>query len=712
MDISQDKWDQLLVTGGGLLADDQVDDENWSGQVLGAFELTERIAIGGMASVYSGRRTNQFEQQVAVKVMSAALKGDTHQQRFVRERQILAKLDHPAIARIIDGGVVGERPYLVMELVSGRPIDEYCELHQPDLSARLRMLAKVVAAVEHAHSQGVIHQDLKPGNVLVTDSAEPKLLDFGISDFAEADEGQEHLMTPAYAAPEQFGGGEISEATDVFQMGLLIAKVVTGRHPLLKDASARLDVIGQQMKNPSVDASVAIDVAAQQRGDFLHILRRCLEAAPTDRYPTMEALGKDLMALANDQPLPTRAEDKAYRFRKAAGNRRFELSAAAAVVVGALLVGTMVWRQIQQQKAEVAASGESAVALSEVVTDILATMDPLENGSSAPIDDVISSSNFEKMVGATRHNPQVQREMIVGSGRALLDAGRFAEVVALVEPLVADMADEVPKPPRYSEFLSLLGYARYRDGDVSQGLVELRKALQMQVLAKTPQAPEVRALTLQRLAMAERRAANIQDARRHMEQALALLTEKPSFARQRAQALSQQGLILTDLGELETALLAFEQSMQSLDGLSGDHAVRRAMTLSNMADTLRLKGDLNQAQSHARSAVDLLAGSSDNPQLLATASTTLGNVLMTQAQFAEAADHYQLALAAYRKEFGDLHPRVALVAHNLGTALRSAGDCGKAIEYYDLAVDIASKRYSPQHPELLESRRQRALCQP
>ena len=131
-----------------------------------------------------------------------------------------------------------------------------------------------------------------------------------------------------------------------------------------------------------------------------------------------------------------------------------------------------------------------------------------------------------------------------------------------------------------------------------------------------------------------------------------------------------------------------------------------------MADTLRLKGDLNQAQSHARSAVDLLAGSSDNPQLLATASTTLGNVLMTQAQFAEAADHYQLALAAYRKEFGDLHPRVALVAHNLGTALRSAGDCGKAIEYYDLAVDIASKRYSPQHPELLESRRQRALCQP
>ncbi|MFK7958160.1 MAG: protein kinase [Lysobacterales bacterium] len=712
MENSQDKWDQLLVTGGGLLADDEADDENWSGQTLGAFELIERIAVGGMASVYRGQRTNQFEQQVAVKVMSAALKGNTHQQRFVRERQILANLDHPAIARIIDGGVVGERPYLVMELVTGRAIDEYCELHQPGVVARLRMLAKVAAAVEHAHNQGVIHQDLKPGNVLVTADAEPKLLDFGISDLAEAEDGHEHLMTPAFAAPEQFAGGEISAATDVFQMGLLIARVVTNKHPLLNDANARMDVIRQQMMNPGVNASIADSIPAQQRGDFLHVVRRCLEVDPRKRYPTMDALGRDLGALANGEVLPTRAKDTAYRLRKAAGNRRLELSAAAAIIAGAMVVGGMVWRQIEQQKAEVAASGETAVALGEVVTDILATMDPLENGNNGPIDDVISVSNFEKMVGATRNNPQVQRGMIVSSGRALLDAGKFREVVDLVEPVVVEMADEEPKPPRYGEFLSLLGYARYREGDVAEGLAELREALVLQTAQSTTLAPAVRALTFQRLAMAERRAANIQDAHQHIQQALVLLPAQATFARQRAQAQSQQGLILTDLGDLDAALQAFEQSIESLGGLSGDNAIRRAMTLSNMADTLRLKGDLDQAQAHAQSAVELLADTTDNPQLLATASTTLGNVLMTQTQFAAAADQYQVALGAYRSEFGDNHPRVALVAHNLGTALRLAGDCAKAIEYYDLAVKIAAQQYSPQHPELLESRRQRALCQP
>ncbi len=709
MNDASDKWDQLLVTGGGLLGDAQDSDEDWSGQTLGAFELLERIGVGGMSSVYRARRTDQFEQQVAVKVMSAALVGDAHRQRFLRERQILADLDHPGIARIIDGGVLGERPYLVMELVSGQAIDRYCDVHEPAFRLRVKLLAKVSAAVEHAHQHGVIHQDLKPGNVLINEAAEPKLLDFGISGIADAEDEDDHLLTPLYAAPEQFAQTSVTPATDVFQLGILTARVLTGRHPLVERSEARLDEVRRQMVNPQLAPELATGLPGRVRADLMHILKRCLKAEPGQRYASAGQLGLDLEALAEGEMLPSRAAETGYRLRKAAERRRMELTAAAAVIVVALLAGGLVWRQIEKQQAEVKQSGEDAAALGEVVTEILENMDPLEKGGADPLNDVISSGNFEKLASATRNTPEIQRDMVIQSGRALLDAGEFGQVIRLVEPLVKELAS-LPEPPaRYAEFLSLLGYARYRDGNLNAGLGELKEALaRLEQAEAVP--PEVLALTLQRLALAERRAARIAVARDHIARALSLLPNTEDHARQRAQAHSQQGLILTDSGDLPEAIEAFDRSLKALDELEGDNAVRRAMTLSNLADTLRLSGQLGEGEKHARSAVELLRTGSDNPQLLATASTTLGNVLMSRKSFADAGEQYRTALSAYQSDLGESHPRVALVAHNLATALRLAGDCDGALEYYDLSITIGSEHYPDDHPELRETRRQRALC--
>ncbi|MEM7708884.1 MAG: serine/threonine-protein kinase [Pseudomonadota bacterium] len=711
MNDASDKWDQLLVTGGGLLGDVEDADEDWSGQTLGAFELLERIGVGGMSSVYRARRTDQFEQQVAVKVMSAALVGDAHRQRFLRERQILADLDHPGIARIIDGGVFGERPYLVMELVAGQAIDHYCDTHQPALALRIKLLAKVSSAVEHAHQLGVVHQDLKPGNVLINEAAEPKLLDFGISGIADAEDEGEHLLTPLYAAPEQFAQTTVTPATDVFQLGILTARVLTGRHPLVARSEARLDEVRRQMASPRLAADLVDGLPSRVRADLMHILTRCLNVEPKQRYASADELGLDLEALAEGEMLPSRATETGYRLKKVAERRRMELSAAAAIIVVALVAGGLVWRQIEEQQAEVKQRGQDAAALGEVVTEILENMDPLEQGGSDPLNDVISSGNFEKLASATRSSPALQRDMVIQSGRALLDAGEFKQVIRLVEPLVNELA-VLPEPPsRYAEFLSLLGYARYRDGNLGAGLEELKAAL-TQLEQEDDVPPEVLALTLQRLALAERRAANIDVARDHMARALSLLPATAAHARQRAQAYSQQGLILTDSGKLQEAVEAFDRSLNALGDLEGDNAVRRAMTLSNLADTLRLSGKLGEGEKHARSAVELLRTGSDNPQLLATASTTLGNVLMARESFTDAGEQYRTALVAYQNDLGELHPRVALVAHNLATALRLSGDCSAALEYYDLSISIGSSHYPTDHPELRESRRQRALCGP
>ncbi|MEM9533086.1 MAG: tetratricopeptide repeat protein, partial [Pseudomonadota bacterium] len=386
---------------------------------------------------------------------------------------------------------------------------------------------------------------------------------------------------------------------------------------------------------------------------------------------------------------------------------RLELGVAAGLAAAAVFAATAIWQELEYRRAQVAASGENTAAMGEVVSEILQNIDPLTPGAE-PLEDVISSSTFEKLTTATRDQPQVQREMVISSGRALLDSGRYGAVINLVEPLVAELEAVDPKPDRYAEYLSLLGYARYRAGNPQRGQLELRRARELQ--RPNPSLdPGIRASTLQRLALVERRVGNVAAARELIDESIQLLAERGD--RQHAQALSQRGLILTDAGDLSGALESFRTSMGMLAELPGDHIVRRAMTLSNMADTQRLAGDLAGAEANAREANSLLQDNVDNPQLLATAATTLGNVLMARESYEAAGERYQQALEAYREALGPQHPRVGLVAHNLATAQRLGGDCAAALVHYDLSIQIAQASYAEDHPELIESRRQRALCQ-
>lgn len=706
-----EKLDQLLITGGGLLPEAEGPPEDWSGRTLGSFELVEIIGSGGMATVYRARRVDQqFEQQVAVKVLGAQFSGEGHQQRFLRERQILADLDHPAIARIIDGGVEDSRPYLVMDLVNGLALDGYVSEHQLAAEPRLELFAQIARAVAHAHSKGVAHLDLKPGNVLVTDDGQPRLLDFGIAAVQGAggdDAGR--LFTPRFAAPEQFEGGQTSTATDVYQLGLLLHFLITGRHALAGDETSLAGIREAVMAGELRPLQPAMALPAGWRGDLASILRRCLATDPAARYPTATHLVEDLQALLDRQPLRSRLDQPGYRLGKYLGRHRLGLGLATIGAVVVVAVGMTLWQQVQEQRERAAASARDSAALGEVVNDLLESVDPLSS-NNLQISEVISSSSFE-LSSATRGQPAIQRELVLRSGRALLDLGRYEEVIALVEPLVMELKDLKSPPPRYAEYLSLLGYARYRSGELQQGLDELNQALAFQHdRIATP--PESLAQTLQRLALAQRRAAQPAEALANMERALGLLTADTLSSRmQRAQALSQRGLILTDMGQYEAAVASYADALAAYDSLEGDHSLRRAMTLSNLADTQRLQGELDAARGNAEQSIELLKPiEADNPRLLATARITLGNVEIAAGQHAAAASAYRAALATYQTELGPRHPRIALVSHNLATALRLDGNCAEALQFYDQAIDIASATYPENHPELAESRRQRALC--
>ena len=210
---------------------------SYIGRRIGVYKIVEEIGRGGMGEVFRASRVDgQYEKQVAIKLVRVGLDSPSLIERFRHERQILASLDHPNIARLYDGGTTGEGiPYLVMELIEGMPIDQYCDEHDLTVTERLRLFTEVCAAVQYAHQRLVIHRDIKPSNILVTKDRVPKLLDFGIAKIVDPSLGLETTlvrpMTPEYASPEQIRGEPITTATDVYSLGVVLYRLLTGKSP-------------------------------------------------------------------------------------------------------------------------------------------------------------------------------------------------------------------------------------------------------------------------------------------------------------------------------------------------------------------------------------------------------------------------------------------------------------------------------------------------
>lgn len=218
------------------LAEEQIA-SSYIGRRIGVYKIAEEIGHGGMGEVYRASRIDgQYEKEVAIKLVRVGFDSRFLIERFLHERQILASLDHPNIARLYDGGTTEEGvPYLVMELIEGTPIDRYCDEHNLDTVQRLELFLQVCAAVQYAHQRLVIHRDIKPSNILVTEDGIPKLLDFGIAKIADASLGAETTllrpMTPEYASPEQVRGESITTATDIYSLGVVLYKLLAGRLP-------------------------------------------------------------------------------------------------------------------------------------------------------------------------------------------------------------------------------------------------------------------------------------------------------------------------------------------------------------------------------------------------------------------------------------------------------------------------------------------------
>jgi serine/threonine protein kinase len=334
-----------------------------TGEMVGPFRLLQSIGSGGMGSVWLAERAEGFAQQVAIKWAHRSGLSSAMLARFALERELLAKLDHPAIARIIDGGADQGALWFAMEYVDGLPLDRYVEAHQPDLTTRITLVSKLCSAVHYAHQNLIVHRDLKPSNVLVQADGSPKLLDFGIAkrlDGIEALTRSQAPMTFAYAAPEQIKGDTITTTTDVYALGVILYELLTGERPHKAKAaeSGGLSLLQAITDTDATAPSLVINRAtqmqsrvnsAQLKGDLDIIVLKALNRDPARRYPSAQALADDLARYLDGLPISARKDSARYRLVKFV--RRNKLATAAAMVAVAALISATIVSTLQTQRA-------------------------------------------------------------------------------------------------------------------------------------------------------------------------------------------------------------------------------------------------------------------------------------------------------------------------------------------------------------------------
>src|SRR5215469_455537 len=401
-----------------------------SGCQYGPFRLLERLGTGGMGTVYRAERTNDVPQIVAVKILRDELSAASSS-RFLREARLLARLEHPAIARLIDVGVEQGEGWIAMEFVRGKPITDFCATLA--MAARVEILLAVADAVATAHRMLVVHRDIKPSNVLVTEDGTPKLIDFGIaSALGPAGAGREltadvrSLFTPHYAAPEQVRGEAVTVATDVFGLGALAYRVLSGCEPFAQATSVvgyMLAVTQEDVTAPShAAATTSPSMARRLRGDLDSILTKALAREPAERYAGVHELQADLRAYLDGRPVMARRLSWTYRFGKFARRHTIALGAATALV--AALVAAAGIYIAQEQR--IAQAQSAAARRGEFLEGLLASADPYSGKRDITVASLLDrvSSQLDRHFSA---EPLTEASMLELVARTNMDLGRYPE---------------------------------------------------------------------------------------------------------------------------------------------------------------------------------------------------------------------------------------------------------------------------------------------
>ncbi len=459
-----------------------------AGTRLGGYRLESLVGHGGMGEVYRAVRADEvYQQDVAIKVIRSGRVTPEAVQRFRVERQILASLQHPDIATLLDGGVTpaGE-PYLVMQFVDGVPITRHADSKGLGLRERLRLFTRVAQAVQYAHANLVVHRDLKPSNILVTGDGHPRLLDFGIAKLLDAGApgpvtGDLSLLTPEYGAPEQFRGESVTTATDVFALGVLLYELVSGHHPFEHVPAAGRARAVCESEPPLPSRMASPELARRLRGDLDHIVGMAMRREPQRRYASAGQFAEDVMRHLEGQPVLARPEGARYRFGKFVSRHRAGVASAVAVVLVLAVAAAVTLRESARRAAALkVANAERAASarLADFLIGVFEANDPSEaRGRTVTARELLDRAALG-VRGGLEEDPAVRMDLQLAIGRAYQSLGLVAEAAPLLDDVARQRAAHRPTDPLpLADALEWQARNVYARGRAAEGVARLREAL-------------------------------------------------------------------------------------------------------------------------------------------------------------------------------------------------------------------------------------------
>jgi serine/threonine-protein kinase len=701
------------------------------GSTVAGYTLIRRLGEGGMATVYLAEKPDaEFDHRVAIKLLKTDAPGDALMMRFQDEQRILAALNHSNIARFFDGGLTDDgQPYIVMEWIDGTPIDRYCDRHRLGLEARLELFETVCRAVEHAHHNLIVHRDLKPSNILVTDAGVVKLLDFGVAKLLDPEVDSNHgpgtltsmygaPMTPEYAAPEQFSGGAITTAADVWALGIVLYGLLTGTRPF--ETRAQLPhqiaatVLGTEPLRPSTavqkprrsesDAepdpellaearsSTPNRLAQRLRGDLDTIVLTALRKEPQRRYGSVEQLREDINRHRRHLPINARTESWPYLASRFLRRNWGRVAATAGVFL--LLVGALTVALTERHQAR----REAAIAerVSDFMVELFRTSDPKygREGSVTAAD--LLEEGARRVDSELGNEPELHARMLMVIGDSFIALGEADRAFDLLRQ--AEAVWRRTLGPTGDETLA----ARCTIASIHglQGNLDRAEAIYAELLEISHRheiAPEV-AATISNdygLLMVERG---------EPEKAVALYEEALGHHRRNGSLESQDAIRTRN--NLAMAFRLMGRNDEAEAGLREVLSMQRAMydephpdianTINNLAAARRRQGDLGDAERLYRAALEQrreIYG--DIHPDVAQSINNIGSILYYRDDIDGAADHFEQAYEVWREFFGGDHPRVADGLTNLGALRRRQGRLDEAVELHRRAADMQARLHGP-----------------
>ncbi len=697
------------------------------GTQIGAYRILSELGRGGMAVVHLAEQSEPVRRQVALKVLKAGM--DTRQivGRFEAERQTLAVMDHPNIAKVFDGGSTDSGyPYFVMELVRGVPITEYCDTHRVPISARLTLMHQVCSAVQHAHHKGIIHRDLKPSNILVTvrDGVPwPMVIDFGIAKLIRADNSQaDHtrigqlIGTPQYMSPEQaeMSGLDIDTRTDIYSLGCVLYELLVGTPPhdlhsvpahavgyALRETevprpSARLDTLTDEQTTLAVYRETDVKaLRGMLRGDLDWVVMKAIAGDRTRRYNTADALAEDLVRFQAHQPVTAHPPSATYQLRRTLRRHRGAALAASAVLASVLAgAGAATYGLVQARQAGAQAQVEAQT--SRQVTELMASLfeiaDPERRGGKVTARQVVDEG-LSRINQDLNGQPRVRAEMLTTVGRVYKNLGALDTAEQTLKQALAlrEQLDDT-QSVAYAETQRVLANVYLLSTHVVEADQLLAKVLPVyETHLGRMSLPYAETLSELASAYGEEPLRDHEHAAALRREAITILEQLPGEKISLAETRAQLAFSLTRLRQYEEAEGLFLNSIAQLDRLAPENPLRNSIHRNNYSVLLYRTGRLVECAKVMREVLDIrreaYAGQ-PHPDT-ATSKRNLGLTMLSLGDNEQALSLIQAALAEMRELYGDApNADVASALGDLGQVRVLMGEPNNAIDLFRQALGI------------------------